>query len=94
MMIGTTNQTWFGNSLPLNLAPFGAPQGCELNAALEISLMTTTDSNGNASIPMFIPNEPFLFSLPLFAQWCAADTSLSAALPASFSNGMVIQAEY
>jgi hypothetical protein len=48
LLIGNSNRSWAGRSLPLKLEPFGFP-GCELATSVLVELCTSTGTQGNAA---------------------------------------------
>ena len=74
--IGGSNAAWGSLSLPLDLGVIGMP-GCRALASGELVLQNATDGNGNAALPVGVPNDPALQGLRLFHQWLVTDPGLN-----------------
>jgi hypothetical protein len=92
LILGQSTLSWFGNTLPLAMGPFGAP-GCDLNVSLDFYVPAMTTATGTISLPLFIPNDPRLVGFTRFVQWLAADAAQTNPLPVAFSEAMVVQVE-
>lgn len=70
LILGASNSSWAGNSLPMTMDVIGAP-----NASLYVSpdflTSTTTDAQGNASVPFPVP--PGVPYQTIYAQWAVVD---------------------
>ena len=54
------------NNVPL-------PSGCSLRVGLDALAVVTTDASGAASVPIPIPNAPWLLGVRFFGQWLQVD---------------------
>ncbi|MGH7149086.1 MAG: hypothetical protein ACREIU_00235, partial [Planctomycetota bacterium] len=70
LALGSSNTTWGGFSLPLDLGIFGAA-GCSLRASAEFLLGATTNASGKASIAIPVP--PGTPAGVIWCQWAVAD---------------------
>ena len=89
LLLGSSGQVWLGLPLPYDLASFGAPS-CTLFNSGEYSPGSTTDAQGSAEMPLFIPNKSYLTGLRLFAQFMVYDPGANA-LNAVFTQGGIAQ---
>jgi len=89
LILGASDQTWLGFTLPLNLAIFGAP-ACSLLASADALFSTATGPGGTASQTLPIPNLPGLVGVSAFTQWGVIDPGAPGALPLSMSRGLKI----
>ena len=85
LFLGASRTTWAGTTLPLNLAPLGAP-GCMLLASGEASLSVQVGSNGRGSITIPVPNNPSLVNAKVYNQYIVLDAQANN-LGLAFSNG-------
>jgi hypothetical protein len=84
-LVGRSDATWGGISLPLDLTALGAP-GCALLVAPEFVFGATTDAGGGAALSFSIPFAPALAGSAAFAQWMAMDPTIP--LGWAFSSGL------
>jgi hypothetical protein len=87
LMFGVSNTRGFGVPLPLDLAPFGAP-GCRLLTSSDVLIVATAGAQGDASVPVPIPNDPSLAGVSLYVQW--AQPGAANALGLAFSDGAAL----
>jgi hypothetical protein len=66
VVLGNSNTSWQGNLLPYNLAPEGMP-GCTLLVGPLVNVPFTT-GNGSVSTPIFIPPDPNVAAMDVYAQ--------------------------
>jgi hypothetical protein len=85
LILGASKTVWGAFTLPLALAPLGAP-GCALLASFDVLIGAATDANGAASLPLAIPNAPSLVSVVFHNQWFVVDQNANQ-LGAAWSNG-------
>jgi hypothetical protein len=75
LLLGTSNSSWQGAPLPLDLAPFGMP-GCLLRTSIEAQLAfraSGTGSKGFVVAPLPVPNDPSLRGARFYAQWIVTE---------------------
>jgi hypothetical protein len=88
--LGLSNRHAFGAPiLPYDLTPHGAP-GCAVFASTEAPRLVFADAQGNASMPLPIPNDPALRRMTVFAQGAAAAPGANA-LGWLFANGLAVK---
>ena len=87
LFTGTSNTSWLGIPLPLDLTVAGAP-GCFLLASGTLITSTATNGNGQASQLLALPQDPTLCGAQLFQQWLVFDP-IANTLGFAFSNGGV-----
>jgi hypothetical protein len=88
LMLGLSNTTWRGVSLPLSLAPLGAP-GCDLLTSSDVFL-PIGNFNGTAYTSLAIPPDAVPSATPvLFAQGLALDPGANQ-LGTVVSNGAAL----
>ncbi len=86
LLIGISKQSFGNLQLPYSLASLGAA-GCDLLASGDMSLSTTTNSQGVASINLPFPNDKSLVGLVLYDQFAVLDGAANA-LGLAMSNGV------
>ena len=89
LIVGLSNASWFGLTLPFDLGVYGAP-GCTLAVGLDIPIALVTSHEGTASLPALIPNDSSLIALPLFTQFAVVDPGANA-LGLVSSNGLAMR---
>ncbi|MEM7200572.1 MAG: LamG domain-containing protein [Planctomycetota bacterium] len=89
LMIGVSRDLFRGLSLPLDLAPAGAP-GCQLAQSFNLALPAGVGAGGAASLQFAVPGNPTLLSKMLFTQWAAVPTTGAPALGLGLSDGVEI----
>jgi hypothetical protein len=89
LIIGVSDQTWLGFSLPLNLGFVLAP-ACSLLASAEILIPTATSATGTASQVTPVPIVPSLVGASLFKQWGVIDPGAAGPLPLAMSRGLKV----
>ncbi len=77
MILGISNQSWLGGSLPFSLTGIGAP-GCSLLVSTEDTVGATTNAVGQANVPLAVPNVAALVGLMLHHQWFVLDNGANA----------------
>ena len=86
--IGTSDRTWAGAPLPIDLRAAGLV-GCSIMVSLDGLLPVPTTSAGVAEARWPIPGVPYLLGASLFAQWlCPNDPRVSQTLPVTLSDGL------
>jgi hypothetical protein len=85
LILGGSDSTWGPFTLPLDLAPAGAP-GCKLLASFDIGLPVVTASDGAGKLTMAVPNDNALVNLVWFNQFAVIDAPANA-LGLAFTNG-------
>lgn len=85
LFVGGSRMNWGPILLPWKLDIFGA-RGCSLLTSIDLQLITTTDTSGNASIRLRVPNSISLAGARFFEQWSVVDRQVNA-LGLYFSNG-------
>ncbi len=73
LLLGGSMDRWNGLRLPLSLQTFGAGPGCWLASAPEMTLATSTDVAGAASVALQVPNRLALVGRALFGTWLVHD---------------------
>ena len=92
LLLGTSNSTWAGGTLPFELTPFGFP-GCFLRVSPDASICAVTSGPrglGRATIAIDIPNDASLIGARFYAQWLIVD-SQSPALNVTTTRGLAMQ---
>ncbi|MFO1053347.1 MAG: hypothetical protein U1F36_14130 [Planctomycetota bacterium] len=85
MFLGTSNQTWGGLTLPIDMAPIGFP-GCKVWTDLTAGIATTTDPSGvlgRVAVTLPIPYNNNLAGLRIYSQDFVLDPSFGNGLRAS-----------
>lgn len=72
MFVGTSNTTWSGQSLPIDLSPIGAG-GCSLLVAADVVLPLKADGIGQSVVPVALPNQVWLAGQRIYAQGVTVD---------------------
>ena len=85
LTLGFSNTLWAGIPLPFDLTPLGGT-GCSLFNAIIMIMPVTTGGTGQASLPVAIPNDPFLLGAPFYNQWIVVDPQANS-LGLAFSAG-------
>ncbi|MEZ5963836.1 MAG: hypothetical protein R3F56_08330 [Planctomycetota bacterium] len=86
--VGTSDQTWAGVPLPLDLASAGLG-GCKVLVSLDALVPVQTTSAGLAEVHWPIPGYSALLGASLYAQWvCPNDTRVSQSVPLTLSDGL------
>lgn len=86
-LLGGSDSTWNGVPLPLNLGFLGYP-ACDLLVAPDAMLPGTTNTRGEATLAIQVPNVPFLRGRSIYHQ----TIGVSSTLVLSFSNGFRVRA--
>lgn len=83
--------TWSGLTLPIDMAPLGAP-GCSWNVSIDVSVPLTVDATGWAWLPgLPIPNDPAVVGAIFYNQGLFLDPLANAlGTVASWSTGSSI----
>ncbi len=77
LLLGASSKAWGRLPLPLDLKSLGAP-GCFLLASPALLIATATDSSGNASMKIPLPNNTKLDGVILYTQFLVFDKSANA----------------
>ena len=85
LQIGLSKTAWGPFTLPLSLAPFGAP-GCSIYNDPLIGLVVAVNSSGTAGVNVPIPNSGDLVGKAFFSQFLCVDRAANT-LGLTFSNG-------
>jgi hypothetical protein len=85
LALGGWNIEWYGVSLPLDLAPGGAP-GCTLLAPLHSTIQGVSNADGTLRWNLQLPNVPTIVGSSIYLQAMIADPTANQ-LGFSFSNG-------
>lgn len=72
LILGASNTTYGGLPLPLALDALGAT-GCTLHASLDATLPAVTNTSGNGTVTIPVPNQAPLTGATLFVQAALAD---------------------
>ncbi len=83
LLVGRSDRTWAGHTLPLNLAFLGAPK-CDLLAGIQLAR-----SFFFGSLTFQVPENPALLGVPFFHQALVLDKGANPA-GLAFSNGLKI----
>lgn len=75
--MGASSSRWGALSLPLDLAPLGAP-GCQLAASLEIQVAAIANGFGSAEIRFVVPSSASLLGVRFFNQCLVVDRAANA----------------
>ncbi len=90
LLLGFSNQAWWGVPLPLDLGFVGLP-GCSLAVSPDIPLGFTTSAfgpgNGRVIVPLAIPNQAALAGVTIYAQWYVVDPG-PAPIPGAMTRGL------
>ncbi|MEC8652774.1 MAG: M14 family zinc carboxypeptidase [Planctomycetota bacterium] len=84
LVLGNSDAVWQGAPLPFSLAALGAP-GCELLVSGDATQLVTTDGNGEASVPISVPNVTALLDAAFYEQFAVLDPAANS-LGFAFSN--------
>jgi hypothetical protein len=87
LFTGSSNTSWLGIPLPLDLTPAGAP-GCMLLASGTLFTTVVANGNGAGTQPLGLPNDPSLCGARLYQQWMVLDPGANM-LGFAASNGGV-----
>lgn len=87
LYVGVSNTTWGAFPLPLSLAIAGIP-GCFLYTSIDVSLGTTTNSVGGASLTFPTPVSASLINASLYTQFSYIDIGAPYPTPIPHSNGL------
>lgn len=68
-MLGFSNTTWSGLTLPFPVSLAGGGAGCDLLVSVDLSFVGFPDGAGQASMTIPVPDDASLDGLPLYAQW-------------------------
>lgn len=71
-IVGLSDTSSSGVPLPFSLGGLGA-SGCSLLASTDLTLPVMAHAGGDLALGLAVPNNPFLTSVPLFAQLAMAD---------------------
>jgi len=85
--LGASRTVWRGLPLPLDLTAAGAP-GCSVLASFDVTLSTTIDATGVASVSLPLPSSSSLIGQLLYLQWASVDAARTNPLPLAFSDAM------
>ncbi len=85
LIIGASRTAWNSNKLPFSLAPLGAPN-CSLLVSFDV-LVGLQNKNGQATLPINVPNQAALKGAKFFLQAYAGDPKANA-LQVVVSNGL------
>ncbi|MEZ5988024.1 MAG: hypothetical protein R3F30_02640 [Planctomycetota bacterium] len=85
LVFGASNTVWGPIKLPLDLTPAGA-SGCNLLVSFDNLLIAPTDTSGNASVGLPVPNDAKLMGINFFNQFFVVDPKANG-LGLAFSNG-------
>ncbi|MGH7151224.1 MAG: hypothetical protein ACREIU_11015, partial [Planctomycetota bacterium] len=92
LLLGFTNQAWWGIPLPLDLAFVGLP-GCALLVSPDVPLGFTTSAfgpgNGRVVAPLSIPSQAALAGATFYAQWYVVDPG-PAPIPGAMTRGLAV----
>jgi len=72
LIIGASDQIWGAIKLPFDLTILGAT-GCNLLSSVDALIPTAVDAQGNAQIPLALPNQTVFVGTDLFSQWLVID---------------------
>ena len=78
LLLGTSNQTWGGSSLPMPLDSIGMP-GCRLYTSPDVIVTGPISGSGEASWSLPVPNLRSLLGAHFYAQVLAPDPGLNRA---------------
>ncbi len=87
MMVGLSDKSWGGFTLPLSLAPWGGT-GCSLLVGADLSFPLAT-GNGSPLLSTTLPTDKGLIGLLLYAQYASVDKTVNA-LGISMTGGLKI----
>lgn len=73
LVTGVSDATWAGATLPLDLGILGAGPQCRLDCSLDVLLFVATDNQGQAAIPLTVPQLNSLVGHSLFHTWLIDD---------------------
>ena len=73
LLLGYSNAEWQGFTLPFPLASIGGASGCFVWAAGHLHLVTTTNSQGAAWVPVALPDNSTLLAARLYHSWLVTD---------------------
>ncbi len=76
-LLGISQHIWFGNPLPFNLGPLGAPL-CGLQCAFVQAIPATVDAQGKAQMQMTLPPTRSLAGQVFCNQWLVLDPAANA----------------
>ncbi len=88
MLLGLSNTSWRGYSLPIDLGIVGAP-GCKLLTGIELIEVRPTNSKGEAAFTYAIPNVKSLINMKFYLQGVIVDPPANASGTA-WTNGLDI----
>jgi hypothetical protein len=74
---GWSNTAWFGNPLPFDLAPFGAP-GCSLLCSVDGVQYVSSTAAGTMSTSLPIPSTPGMLGATFYLQMSPADAAANS----------------
>ena len=85
LLIGFSNSSWQGNSLPLDLGPHGLP-GCFLLTSPDLNQFLASGL-GQAGFSFTVPASPSLIATSTYFQYLVTDPGVAASVPAVLSSG-------
>ncbi len=68
LILGVSNTTWSGGTLPFNLVGLGFP-ACNLCVSPDAIAVAFTTAFGTAAVTLPIPNDEYLIGAKFYAQW-------------------------
>jgi hypothetical protein len=74
LVIGASDSSWGGTSLPMDLTPLGA-SGCKLLASLDILVGVTVNSSGALTQNFAVPDNNALVGFEFYNQYAIADAA-------------------
>jgi hypothetical protein len=88
LLLGGSATRYAGLPLPLELAPFGAGPGCVLRTSIQLTVPTSTDATGQASVSVLVPPDLSLVGVPVYHSWLIIDPAAPGnPLGLTVSNG-------
>ncbi|MGH7151647.1 MAG: hypothetical protein ACREIU_13155, partial [Planctomycetota bacterium] len=88
LLLGASNATWVGASLPVPLSAFGGPAACSLLVSPDVVIPVTAGPTGAAVVGLPLPAN-LLCGGTAYAQWAVFDP-LNPSFPSGMTDGLAV----
>ncbi|MCI0587402.1 MAG: hypothetical protein L0323_11235 [Planctomycetes bacterium] len=90
LVVGVSDSSWLGASLPASLSSLGLGTSCSLLVSVDVVVSATVDAAGTATVGIPLPSAAGFAGASAFAQWGVLDPGTGTSQPVAMSNGLRI----